>query len=175
MAHSGNRSLYLDTLPFESLLHAPLLPRANLRMALSGGGQPWTMSSYLEPDPKGRDVAFLDQYAGERWAGALYPPSPAPRWETVLHYMVASSQQGGISADAVRTLLQVEHQPPTTNHQPPTTNHQPCNLVIIIITNCLSTQAGLMCPDESQDNAPVITRSGFQFLLMERASQVLAR
>ena len=96
------------------------------------------------------------------------PPSPAPRWETVLHYMVASSQQGGISADAVRTLLQVEHQPPTTNHQP-------CNLVIIIITNCLSTQAGLMCPDESQDNAPVITRSGFQFLLMERASQVLAR
>ena len=29
------------------------------------------------------------------------------RWETVLHYMVASSQQGGISADAVRTLLQV--------------------------------------------------------------------
>jgi len=99
--------------------------RANLRMALSGGGQPWTMSAYLEPDPKGRDVSFLDQYANERW-------------ETVLHYMVASSQQGGISADAVRTLL----------------------------------QAGLMCPDESQDNAPVITRSGFQFLLMERSSQV---
>jgi len=99
--------------------------RANLRMALSGGGQPWTMSAYLEPDPRGRDIAFLDQYAGERW-------------ETVLHYMVASSQQGGISADAVRTLL----------------------------------QAGLMCPDEAQDNAPVITRSGFQFLLMERASQV---
>ena len=41
-------------------------PRANLRMALSGGGQPWTMSAYLEPDPKARDVAFLDQYAGER-------------------------------------------------------------------------------------------------------------
>ena len=92
--------------------------RANLRMALSGGGQPWTMSAYLEHDPKGRDVSFLDQYANERW-------------ETVLHYMVASSQQGGISADAVRTLL----------------------------------QAGLMCPDQKQDNAPVITRSGFQFLL----------
>jgi len=29
-----------------------------------------------------------------------------------------------------------------------------------------------MCPDESQDNAPVITRSGFQFLLMDRSSQV---
>ena len=67
----------------------------------------------------------MDQYAAERW-------------ETVLHYMVASSQQGGISADAVRTLL----------------------------------QAGLMVPDETQDNAPVITRSGFQFLLMERSSQV---
>ena len=60
------------------------------------------------------------------------------RWETVLHYMVASSQQGGISADAVRTLL----------------------------------QAGLMSPDEAQGGAPVITRSGFQFLLMERSSQV---
>ena len=100
--------------------------RANLRMALSGGGQPWTMSAYLEPDPRARDVAFLDQYATERW-------------ETVLHYMVASSQQGGISADAVMTLL----------------------------------QAGLMSPDTTQDNAPVITRSGFQFLLMERSSQVI--
>ena len=83
------------------------------------------MSAYLEPDPKGRDKSFLDQYATERW-------------ETVLHYMVASSQQGGISADAVRTLL----------------------------------EAGLMQPDESQDNAPVITRQGFQFLLMDRSSQV---
>ena len=59
--------------------------RANLRMALSGGGQvggadmvklghiqalkihnvyhlqPWTMSAYLEPDPRARDVTFLDQ------------------------------------------------------------------------------------------------------------------
>ena len=61
------------------------------------------------------------------------------RWETVLHYMVASSAQGGISADAVMTLL----------------------------------QAGLMSPDGQQDNAPVITRSGFQFLLMERSSQVM--
>jgi len=99
--------------------------RANLRLALSGGGQPWTMSAYLEPDPRARDVEFLDQYSTERW-------------DTVLHYMVATSQQAGISADAVRTLL----------------------------------QAGLMTPDESQDNAPVITRAGFQFLLMERSSQV---
>ena len=99
--------------------------RANLRLALSGGGQPWTMSAYLEPDPRARDVEFLDQYATERW-------------DTVLHYMVASTQQAGISADAVRTLL----------------------------------QAGLMSPDESQDNSPVITRAGFQFLLMERSSQV---
>merc|ERR1719323_260566 len=99
--------------------------RANLKMALSGGGQPWTMSAYLEPDPKARDTAFLDEYATERWG-------------TVLHYMVASSQQGGISADAVRTLL----------------------------------QAGLMTPDQGQDSAPVITRQGFQFLLMDRSSQV---
>ena len=38
------------------------------------------------------------------------------RWETVLHYMVASSQQGGISADAVRTLLQVTSSSVITRH-----------------------------------------------------------
>ena len=76
------------------------------------------------------------------------------RWETVLHYMVASSQQGGISADAVRTLLQVTSSSLVTVKTP----HHP--------------QAGLMSPDENQGNAPVITRSGFQFLLMERSSQV---
>ena len=27
----------------------------------SGGGQPWTMSAYLEPDPRARDITFLDQ------------------------------------------------------------------------------------------------------------------
>ncbi|XP_023344545.1 general transcription factor IIH subunit 4 [Eurytemora carolleeae] len=99
--------------------------RSNLKMALTGGGQPWTMSAYLEADPHSRDIVFLDSYASERW-------------ETVLHYMVASSQQAGISQDAVHTLL----------------------------------QAGLMSRDETQNNAPVITRSGFQFLLMERSSQV---
>ena len=26
--------------------------RANLKMALAGGGQPWTMSAYLEKDPR---------------------------------------------------------------------------------------------------------------------------
>ena len=52
---------------FSSGIHVTIaILRANLRMALSGGGQPWTMSAYLEPDPKARDVAFLDQYAGER-------------------------------------------------------------------------------------------------------------
>jgi len=99
--------------------------RSNLKMALAGGGQPWTMSAYLEEDPRSRDVTFLDSYASERW-------------ETVLHYLVASSQQAGISQDAVHTLL----------------------------------QAGLMARDEQQNNAPVITRSGFQFLLMDRSSQV---
>ena len=79
------------------------------------------------------------------------------RWETVLHYMVASSQQGGISADAVRTLLQV-------------TSSSSSSLVTVKTPH--HSQAGLMSPDENQGNAPVITRSGFQFLLMERSSQV---
>lgn len=55
-------------------------------------GKPWSMSSALEADNKARDVSFLDAYSLERW-------------ECVLHYMVGSQQQEGISADAVRILL----------------------------------------------------------------------
>lgn len=46
----------------------------------------------MEEDTKPRDIKFLDDYAMERW-------------ECVLHYMVGSHQQEGISADAVRILL----------------------------------------------------------------------
>lgn len=50
------------------------------------------MSSSLDPDNKARDVTFLDAYSAERW-------------ECVLHYMVGSQKQEGISIDAVRILL----------------------------------------------------------------------
>lgn len=50
------------------------------------------MSAQLEPDTKPRDISYLDNYAMERW-------------ECVLHYMVGSQAQEGISADAVRILL----------------------------------------------------------------------
>jgi transcription initiation factor TFIIH subunit 4 len=55
-------------------------------------GKPWSMSSQMETDSKPRDIPYLDSYAMERW-------------ECVLHYMVGSQQQEGISADAVRILL----------------------------------------------------------------------
>lgn len=55
-------------------------------------GRPWTMSAQLEADAKPRDIGYLDKYSMERW-------------ECVLHYMVGSQQQEGISADAVRILL----------------------------------------------------------------------
>ncbi|XP_067002573.1 general transcription factor IIH subunit 4 [Anabrus simplex] len=98
--------------------------KKNLRIALLGGGKPWSMSSQLEVDSKPRDIPYLDSYAMERW-------------ECVLHYMVGSQQQEGISADAVRILL----------------------------------HAGLMKRDE-EDGSPVITREGFQFLLLDTPSQV---
>ncbi|KAJ2948759.1 hypothetical protein O0L34_g8019 [Tuta absoluta] len=98
--------------------------KKNLKVALLGGGRPWSMSSSLEPDGKARDVAFLDDYARERW-------------ECVLHYMVGSAQTEGISADAVRILL----------------------------------HAGLMTRD-ADDGSAVITRAGFQFLLLSTAKQV---
>lgn len=98
--------------------------KRNLKIALLGGGKPWSMSSGMEVDNKARDVSFLDSYSVERW-------------ECVLHYMVGSQQQEGISADAVRILL----------------------------------HAGLMKRDE-EDGSPVITRQGFQFLLLDRQAQV---
>ncbi|KAJ8983386.1 hypothetical protein NQ317_010479 [Molorchus minor] len=99
--------------------------KRNLKVALLGGGKAWSMSSALEADSKARDVTFLDAYSLERW-------------ECVLHYMVGSQQQEGISADAVRILL----------------------------------HAGLMKRDE-EDGSPVITRQGFQFLLLDRQAQYL--
>ncbi|XP_066152269.1 general transcription factor IIH subunit 4 [Euwallacea fornicatus] len=98
--------------------------KKNLKIALLGGGKPWSMSSALEVDKNARDTNFLDSYSSERW-------------ECVLHYMVGSQQQEGISADAVRILL----------------------------------HAGLMKRDE-EDGSPVITRQGFQFLLLDRHAQV---
>ncbi|XP_017781706.1 PREDICTED: general transcription factor IIH subunit 4 [Nicrophorus vespilloides] len=98
--------------------------KRNLKIALLGGGKPWSMSSALEVDSKARDVSFLDSYSMERW-------------ECVLHYMVGSQQQEGISADAVRILI----------------------------------HAGLMKCDDV-DGSSVITRQGFQFLLLDRQAQV---
>lgn len=98
--------------------------RTNLKIVLVGGGEPWTMSALLDQDPNKRDVVYLDQYAQERW-------------DTVLHYMVGSSQQSGVSVDAVKILL----------------------------------HSGLMVADPS-DGSHSITKSGFQFLLMETSSQV---
>lgn len=80
----------------------------------------------IEPDPYARDMAYLDQYAQERW-------------NTVLHYMVGSKREEGISVDAVRILV--------------------CSNLVVL-------------PEGGEVTAPSITRSGFQFLLMDTPSQV---
>lgn len=107
-----------------------LIFKKNLKIALLGGGRPWSMVAF-EQDTKARDVEFLDNYA-------------MSRWRCVLHYMVgAGSSKGlessaeGISPDAVRILL----------------------------------HANLMKRDEN-DGTPVITRQGFQFLLLDTQAQV---
>ena len=99
--------------------------RTNLKIVMIGGGEPWTMAPLAEKDPYERDVNFLDQYSQERW-------------DTVLHYLVGSSQQSGVSLDAVKILL----------------------------------HSGLMTTDPEDPNQHHITKSGFQFLLMETSSQV---
>lgn len=98
--------------------------RKNCKISIFGGGKAWMIKANVEADSKARDVEYLDKYAMERW-------------ECVLHYMVGSQQQEGISADAVRILL----------------------------------HAGLMKRDE-EDGSPVITREGFQFLLLDTPAQV---
>ncbi|KAJ6634770.1 General transcription factor IIH subunit 4 [Pseudolycoriella hygida] len=102
--------------------------KRNLKIALLGGGRPWTMVNVLDTDSKARDIAFLDNYA-------------MSRWRCVLHYMVGGATKGPdgetISPDAVRILL----------------------------------NANLMKRDEN-DGGPVITRQGFQFLLLDTQAQV---
>lgn len=104
--------------------------KKNLKIALLGGGRPWSISNSLETDSKARDVDFLDNYA-------------ISRWRCVLHYMVGASgalkdtESEGISPDAVRILL----------------------------------TANLMKRDEN-DGTPVITRQGFQYLLLDTKTQV---
>lgn len=104
--------------------------KKNLKIALLGGGRPWTMSNTLEVDSRARDITFLDSYA-------------MLRWRCVLHYMVGASgalrdtESEGIAPDAVRVLL----------------------------------SANLMKRDDN-DNVPVITRQGFQFLLLDTQAQV---
>lgn len=72
--------------------------KKNLKIALLGGGKPWSLSHLMDKDAKPRDVAFLDNYA-------------MARWRCVLHYMVGggTSSKGQdnevISPDAVRILL----------------------------------------------------------------------
>ena len=97
--------------------------RKNLQVTMLGGGVKWMLSPHPEPDVHHRDVAFLDNYAMERW-------------ECLLHYMVGSGEKEGISADAVHVLL----------------------------------TSGLM--NAETDGAPIITRKGFQFLLIETHAQV---
>ncbi|XP_023290577.1 general transcription factor IIH subunit 4 isoform X2 [Orussus abietinus] len=64
------------------------------------------------------------------------------RWECVLHYMVGSQQQEGKKYNEIRS-----------------------DAVRILL------HAGLMKRDE-EDGSPVITQAGFQFLLLDTASQV---
>lgn len=69
--------------------------RKNLKGALLGGGNNWSLKIPTEPDPKARSIAQLDAYAMERW-------------ECVLHFMVNQHQPQdktkNISYDATQIL-----------------------------------------------------------------------
>ncbi|KAJ8300233.1 hypothetical protein KUTeg_021752 [Tegillarca granosa] len=100
--------------------------RQNMKVALLGGGSPWTGGGgNLPVDKYAKDISFLDKYATERW-------------ECVLHFMVGSSEgSDGVSKDIIDVLL----------------------------------NSGLM-KNEPNEPYPSITQMGFQFLLMDVASQI---
>ena len=154
---------------------------------INSSGKPWSMSSALEVDSKARDVTFLDAYAIERW-------------ECVLHYMVGSQQQEGISADAVRILLHAglmkryyiwcyaSHI--TFSRGNLWLGVVPTFVLLFMYINkgikrVLYSRTGYLrktCDNQNQfclyvirdedDGSPVITRQGFQFLLLDRQAQV---
>ncbi|CAG2237501.1 general transcription factor IIH subunit 4-like [Mytilus galloprovincialis] len=68
--------------------------RKNMKIALLGGGNPWTSGGeQLAPDKHSKDIPFLDKYALERW-------------ECVLHFMVGSTEgTEGVSRDIIDVLL----------------------------------------------------------------------
>nr|SVE75697.1 EOG090X04KD [Daphnia hispanica] len=65
--------------------------RRNLKGALLGGGNEWSMKPPTDTDPKARGITILDEYA-------------MGRWECVLHFMVGSHQHEVISSDALQIL-----------------------------------------------------------------------
>lgn len=104
-----------------------------IKVALLGGGQPWSQSHELDPDAKAKDVKFLDDYA-------------MSRWRCVLHYMVGGTTKDetdvkedfGMSVESIRVLL----------------------------------DSGLMKRSEENEKQTIITRQGFQFLLLDTQAQV---
>ncbi|CAH1782954.1 unnamed protein product [Owenia fusiformis] len=68
--------------------------QSNLKVALLGGGSPWSGSRAMnDVDKYGKDIKYLDTYALERW-------------ECVLHFMVGSKEAcDGVSKDVVSILL----------------------------------------------------------------------
>lgn len=106
-------------------------------------GNEWSIKPPADPDPKSRDIGFLDAYAIERW-------------ECVLHFMVGSRQHDAISSDA----LQLLHHAGLMKKYP--------NTRVKLINILLAAYSYR----ENGDSQMTITRDGFQFLLMDTSSQV---
>lgn len=65
--------------------------RENLKVALIGGGKPWSSTPENPAEGNVRDVAFLDNYAKERW-------------ECILHFLVGSRGPEALSRDIALVL-----------------------------------------------------------------------
>ncbi|PIK59181.1 hypothetical protein BSL78_03878 [Apostichopus japonicus] len=65
--------------------------RENIKVALIGGGKPWSTATETSADGHFRDVSFLDKYAKDRW-------------ECILHFLVGSRGPEALSRDIALVL-----------------------------------------------------------------------
>ncbi|MBN3270501.1 TF2H4 factor, partial [Polyodon spathula] len=167
---TGLRLWHTQQLPggLQGLILNPIF-KDNLRIALLGGGKAWADdTSQFGPDKHARDIDSLNKYAIERWEGSskrMPELFPVPLGKRGFNKAFHESPQCPLAVSTVPPPVPV------------------CHLVVILhfmvgspsaaVSQDLAQlliQAGLMRSEAG--DAPCITSAGFQFLLLDTASQL---
>ena len=132
-------------------------------------GKAWSdEGSSIGPDRHARDVGSLDRYAMERW-------------EVILHFMVGSPN-AAVSQDLAHLLTQAGLMRRYTHTHTCTHTHTAVTYIDIIIyvviyidlldIDLIVIDIAVLLFFSDPGEAPCITSAGFQFLLLDTASQL---